>query len=86
MFLHLGGDAVVPSKNIVAILDMKTAAAPPTKEFMQMAGHVYEVINIAGPGREKSFVITTDRKMIISPISCTTLHRRARSRTLVIEE
>lgn len=86
MFVHLGGDTVIPGKNIVAILDMKTTAAPSTREFMQMAGHAYEVINIAGRGREKSFVITSDGKMIISPISCTTLHRRARSKKLIIEE
>ncbi|NMA52713.1 MAG: DUF370 domain-containing protein, partial [Peptococcaceae bacterium] len=38
MFMHLGGDVVVPTKEVIAILDYKTKDAAATKEFLEIAG------------------------------------------------
>lgn len=76
MFLHLGGDIVVPKGDIIAIIDAKTKIFPSTREFMQIVDDEGFVRSVAGSGKEKSFVITTNL-VYLSPISCATLKKRA---------
>lgn len=76
MFLHLGGDKIVPKKDIIAILDCKKGNSSINKEFMEIAGDEGFVETISDSGKEKSYVITTD-KIYISPISCSTLKKRS---------
>jgi hypothetical protein len=76
MFLHLGGDVVVLKKDIIAILDIRTAQAAVTKEFIEIAGDEGFIKNIYEKDREKSFVVTT-RDIYMSPISCSTLKKRS---------
>lgn len=76
MFIHLGGDTIVPTKDVIAIIDMKMAKeSKSTLEFLQIAEDEGLVTNIAGD-RPKSFVITT-KQVYLTPISSTTLQRRA---------
>ncbi|NPV42549.1 MAG: DUF370 domain-containing protein [Firmicutes bacterium] len=76
MFIHLGGDTIVPTKEVIAIIDMKMAKeSKSTLEFLQIAEDEGFVTNIAGD-RPKSFVITT-KQVYLTPISSTTLQRRA---------
>ncbi|QSQ08628.1 hypothetical protein H0A61_00966 [Koleobacter methoxysyntrophicus] len=76
MFIHLGGDTIVPTKDVIAIIDMKMAKeSKSTLEFLQIAEDEGFVTNIAGD-RPKSFVITT-KQVYLTPISSTTLQRRA---------
>lgn len=76
MFLHLGGDVVVLKKDVIAILDIRTAQAAVTKEFLEIAGDEGFIKNIYEKDREKSFVVTT-RDIYMSPISCSTLKKRS---------
>lgn len=76
MFLHLGGDVVVLKKDVIAILDVRTAQAAVTKEFIEIAGDEGFIKNIYEKDREKSFVVTT-RDIYMSPISCSTLKKRS---------
>lgn len=76
MFLHLGGDVVVLKKDVIAILDIRTAQAAVTKEFIEIAGDEGFIRNIYEKDREKSFVVTT-RDIYMSPISCSTLKKRS---------
>jgi regulator of extracellular matrix RemA (YlzA/DUF370 family) len=78
MFLHIGGNTVVPSQEIIAILDMETEKLPVTREFLEIAGDEGFIKNIASKEKAKSFVITNDQ-IFLSPISCTTLKKRSRS-------
>ncbi len=80
MFLHVGGDIVLPLKEIVAILDLETASiSKDTKNFLngvQKAGMI-ETISEDLP---KSFIIVEkDGKNIVylSHISSATLQKRA---------
>lgn len=76
MFIHLGGDTIVPTKDVIAIIDMKMAKeSKSTLEFLQIAEDEGFITNIAGD-RPKSFVITT-KQVYLTPISSTTLQRRA---------
>lgn len=75
MFLHLGSNNVVPKKDILSILDYRLGFSNITKEFIQTTKNEGFLISIADPGKEKSYVITTD-KIYVSPISCSTLKKR----------
>jgi len=78
MFLHLGGDVIVPKKDIVAILDIRSRSSAITREFLKTAVEEGFIVNTAEPGKEKTYVITSN-EIYYSPISCTTLKKRALS-------
>lgn len=80
MFLHIGGDIVIPVKNIIAILDIEsTTVSKDTKEFLKIAeeeGFIESVLR----DLPKSYVITeSDKKskIYLSPISSVTLQKRS---------
>jgi ribosomal protein S8 len=77
MFLHLGGDVIVPKKDVIAIIDLKNYhKSKITEEFLQVADEEGFVKSVAGKGKEKSFVVTT-KYVYYSPISSSTLKERA---------
>lgn len=80
MFLHIGGDKVVPVRNIIAILDMETTTiSKDTKEFLKIAEEEGFIESIS-TDLPKSFIITeSDKKskIYLSPISSVTLQKRA---------
>ncbi|WP_027355972.1 extracellular matrix regulator RemB [Desulfofundulus thermocisternus] len=76
MFLHLGNDVVIPKRDIVAILNVRVENSPVNREFMELARSEKIVQVIADKGKEKSIVLTSNR-IYVSPISCSTLKKRA---------
>ena len=75
MFLHLGGEIIVPLKDVVAIMDVKTRNnSESTAEFLTVAEEEGFVVHLGG--KVHSFVVTTD-KVFLSPISTATLRKRA---------
>jgi len=80
MFLHIGGDVVIPVKNIIAILDIEsTTISKDTKEFLTIAEEEGFIKSISDD-LPKSFIITeTDKKskIYLSPISSVTLQKRS---------
>lgn len=76
MFLHLGGDTVVLKNDIIAIMDYKKGFSVINKEFIKIAEEEGFIETISETGKEKSYVITTE-KIYISPISCNTLKKRS---------
>lgn len=80
MFLHVGGDVVIPMKNVIAILDIETTTmSKDTKEFLKIAeeeGFIEAISN----DLPKSFIITEKNKkskIYLSPISSLTLQKRS---------
>lgn len=76
MFIHLGGDTVIRSKDIIAILD---------KQVKETSEITESFLNFQTEGKQeekkkmdmtKAIVITTDQ-IYFSPISSGTLKRRA---------
>ena len=61
MFLHIGGDVVVPTKNVIAILDIETSTiSRDTREFLKTAeeeGFVTAITTISW-----SFIIAEEDK------------------------
>jgi extracellular matrix regulatory protein B len=75
MFIHLGGDTVVRSNDVVAIIDNHMDSSKITKEFLDQKASEQLLIRISKE-ETKSYVIMPDR-VYCSPISSLTLKRRA---------
>jgi len=80
MILHLGGDVVVPLKDVISIHDISISPLSDiNREFLQVAkeeGFVREI----SEGEHKSFILTEiDKRTVIflSPISSATLLKRS---------
>lgn len=75
MFIHLGGDVVVRSDEVIAIIQRGMEVSKITKGFLNGTNVGQKVIRI-GKEETKSYVVLRDR-IYCSPISSTTLKRRA---------
>ncbi len=77
MFLHVGQEISILLKDIIAIIDFDTVSlSKSTEEFLKTAEDEGFVINLTG--KPNSFIVTLD-KVYISPISSTTLLKRAKA-------
>ena len=80
MVLHLGGDTVVSMKNIIAILDVKTAYLTRiNKEFLTTAEEEGFIKRVSDD-EPKTVIVAEINKMSViylSPISSTTLLKRS---------
>ncbi|MGM0877101.1 MAG: extracellular matrix regulator RemB [Bacillota bacterium] len=74
MYIHLGDNFVVPSKEVVMILDRQSSQASAiVKEFFEkQQGNIVQLVN----GEAKSVIVTMD-KIYFSPLSSSTLKKRA---------
>ena len=83
MYLHLGSDTVVRSKNVIGVFDLdNTTVNNTTRTFLNTAQREGRVVNV-GEELPKSFVVCREddtTKLYISPISCQTLVKRAERR------
>ena len=75
MFIHLGGDIVIRSSDVVAIIDTNMESSKWTRQFLDKKEKNNQLIRITKE-ETKSYVITKD-KIYCSPISSLTLKRRA---------
>ena len=80
MYLHLGGDVVVRSSDIIGIFDIEnTSVSKLTKEYLGEQEKRHRVITVS-PELPKSFIVCRERDGItvyISQISCSTLRKRS---------
>lgn len=81
MFLHIGGDVVIPLESIIAILDMDTTTvSKDSKNFIKVAEEEGFIISMKDE-LPKSFIITEinkESRIYLSPISSVTLLKRTR--------
>jgi hypothetical protein len=76
MFLHLGKNIIIHLEDVIAIMDLNSAARSEyTGEFISTAQEEGFVKTISS-GKPKSMVIT-EKAVYFSPISSSTLGRRA---------
>lgn len=81
MYLHVGGDTVVPTAEIVGIFDLDNASwSHITRDFLRRAEQEGRVVNIA-EDLPKSMVVTAER-IILSQLNSATLLKRAESGVL----
>lgn len=75
MYLHLGGNAIVFTKDIIGIFDMdKTTVSARTRNFLAAKEKEGKIV-VLGDGLPQSFVVTKE-KVFLSPISSKTLEKR----------
>ncbi|EKN68724.1 hypothetical protein M670_02770 [Schinkia azotoformans MEV2011] len=76
MFLHLGEDIVLQTKEIVAIIDSNLAEESEIlKEFIDVNNKKNNIVHISD-GTVKSIVVT-ENKVYFSPLTAVTLKRRS---------
>jgi regulator of extracellular matrix RemA (YlzA/DUF370 family) len=85
VFLHLGGDVVVPLREVVAIFERElTGQSRTADEFLQAVKDEGLLVDTS-TGRPKSLVLTADR-VYLSQISSLTLKKRAENVAGYLEE
>ncbi len=90
MYLHLGQETVVDSKNIVGIYDMDTSTVSKwSRYFLTTAEKEGRVVNVSYE-LPKSFIVCrevkdgTEKEIVyISPLSSQTLLRRTQSKQII---
>ena len=85
MYLHIGGDVIIPFRDVVGIFDHVTSDAAATREFLKVSreeGFTFSATDIT---HVKSFVVANDR-VYLSPIACATLRKRWVSLAFSAEE
>lgn len=75
MYMHLGNNCVIPTKDIIAILNVEEVSED-VQDIIEIARLEKKITNISDKGKEKALVICTDQ-VYFSPISSLTLYRRA---------
>lgn len=76
MFIHLGGEKIIRANELVAIFDLSVEKSSKiSKQYVQYAKK-HQLIEIIGEEESKSLVVTKE-KLYYSPISSTTLKKRA---------
>lgn len=76
MYLHLGQDVVVKSSKIMGIFDIdNTTIKKSTRNYIYTAEKKGKIETISSD-LPKSFIVMTDGKVYISPISPRTLFKR----------
>lgn len=79
MYLHLGQESMVATKEIVGIFDLDTTSlSKKTREALTKAQKENRVIN-TGPDLPRSFVLTKNSTFYIVQLSTATLKSRAES-------
>ena len=80
VFLHLGNDMVIPSKEIIGLFDLETTTTTKeTREFLKISEEEGFVTSVSDEDMPKSFVVTEKKgqsAIYLSPISVTTLKKR----------
>lgn len=74
MLIHIGGETVVNSMDVVIIMDYQTAHSKRNVKFFEE--HHVKNINSIRPDEIKSYIITKD-SIYASSISSSTLNRRS---------
>ena len=79
MYLHLGADTVVRTRDIVAVFDMDRATVTATSRKVRAAAEKKKKVVNVSDDLPKSFVVCTDGRVLISAVSSQTIARRNES-------
>lgn len=76
MYLHLGQDTVIKTDEILGIFDLdNTSVSKWTREYLNLSEREKRVVYVSFD-LPKSFILTKDKKVYISPLSPSTLIKR----------
>jgi hypothetical protein len=75
LFIHIGNDEVVLTKDVIMILDRYSVMSKDTSDFLQVAREEGFIVN--DDSADKKSIIISDKKVYFSPISSLTLLKRS---------
>ncbi len=76
-WLYIGGDAIIDSAQVVAVLDgEKARRSTALRRFMESNAEAGKVVDVSEGGSIKSLIITADR-IYLSQVASPTVGRRA---------
>lgn len=79
MYLHIGGDKVVPKSEMIAVIDLiENGESMATKEFLDLAASSGKLQVTKENGKNKSCIITTGN-VYLSTISAATITKRLKN-------
>ena len=76
MYIHLGNNYVVPFSDIIMLLKLNSPMPKHMNEIIEIAKTEKRLFNVSEKGKEKAMIICNE-KIFLSPISSTTLFKRA---------
>lgn len=77
MYIHLGGDTVISTKNIIGIFDMDTSTVnKATRDYLSNAEKNNKVVYV-NYDLPKSFIVCRD-KIYVCPLNTATLLKRVK--------
>lgn len=79
MYIHLGGDEMVPIQDLIVIMNAGVMRKSSVNSTFLKTATEKGCVQLAGEESAKSYVVTTNR-VIVSPISTSTLRKRAINR------
>lgn len=78
MYIHLGSDSVISTKEIVGIFDMDTSTVnKATRDFLTLAEKEKRVVYVSYD-LPKSFVVCKNSTVYICPLNTSTLLKRCK--------
>ncbi len=81
LFIHLGGDVIIRSKDIIAILNRDVQELSSVTNLYLKAEEKRKAKTVISADYIKSIVVTND-EIYYSPVSSLTLNRRAQGKSL----
>lgn len=86
VFLHIGNDVVVRSKDVIGVFDMdNTTISAKSRQFLSNSQKNDEVINICDD-LPKSYIVTNHlnkNNVYISSVSSQTIFKRSKSKSVI---
>jgi hypothetical protein len=76
MYIHLGGDKVIRSRELIAIFDLTNGKSANLSNSDFGNAHLFNQAEKIGDEEPKSLVVT-DSRVYFSPVSASTLKRRS---------
>lgn len=76
MFIHLGGEKIIRSSELIAIFDISIERSSKISKHFIAHATKDKTVEVIGEEEPKSIVVTMD-KVYYSPISSTTLKKRS---------
>jgi len=75
MYLYIGGDTVLPCRQVIAVFDVQSTDTQVTREFLQIYREEGFSVATTEGGAVKSLVLTENR-LYLSSIASATLRKR----------
>lgn len=77
MFLHIGGDLVLPFRSIISIHDIRIFSDASNRAYLEQMKKDGKLIQLRDRDKEPKAAVITDDAVYLSAISSLTLKRRA---------